>query len=382
MGGSTAHEPRDEQLRRLLDAVTDGLALCREGTVVWANRALASLCGVDGPEELVDRPFEQLFRDAGQGLPQGRAGDALECGLAAPEPPTRVWIETLEADESGKEAVFRVRNVTELRAAQSEAFEQGRSLHAAERERAALRDRLQREYADREELLTVVSHELRTPVTVIAGYNRLLLSERIGPLNPEQRRFLTESQKSCQRLNLFIANLLEQGRARLVDGILELHEAPLAPAVDAVVGLFEPLLEERGLRVGVRLEPGLWARFDPPRLEQVLTNLLGNAARFARPGGTIEVEARAVGPGRPGFVEVAVADDGPGIPPEDRERIFQPYVRAGETRSAGGLGLGLAICKRLVVAHGGTIRVEERPGGGSCFRFTLPGARAGGGWKS
>ncbi len=74
------------------------------------------------------------------------------------------------------------------------------------------------------------------------------------------------------------------------------------------------------------------------------------------------------------FVELSVSDEGPGVAPEDRQRIFEPYVQAGDESHAGGLGLGLAICKRLVEAHGGTIGVRERPGGGSCFAFTLPGA--------
>ncbi len=111
----------------------------------------------------------------------------------------------------------------------------------------------------------------------------------------------------------------------------------------------------------------------------MLTNLIGNAIKYAQPGGSIEISTRPVtydagGGERPG-VEVAVADDGPGVLLSDRERIFEAYVRAGEGSRAGGLGLGLAICKRIVDAHGGRIRVTDRENApGARFSFTLPAA--------
>ena len=117
------------------------------------------------------------------------------------------------------------------------------------------------------------------------------------------------------------------------------------------------------------------ARFDPLRLEQVLTNLVGNAVKYAPHGGCIEVRLRAFE--KPGewverWAEVTVSDDGPGVPQAEWERVLEPYVRAQGPASAGGLGLGLAICRRLVDAHGGEISLGERPGGGCAVRFTLP----------
>jgi signal transduction histidine kinase len=222
--------------------------------------------------------------------------------------------------------------------------------------------------------VTVVSHELRTPLTVIAGFNKLLLSEQVGSLNAEQRRFLTESERSCRRLDAFIGNLIEAARQSAHEGPLELRDASLEGAVRSVVAFLRPLFEERGVRAELRLDPeAARARFHPLRIEQVLTNLLGNAVRYASKGGRVEVATRRLGSGRDARVEVAVTDDGPGVPPADRERIFLPWVR-GRERSAGGLGLGLAICKRIVDAHGGTIGVDAVPGGGSRFAFTLAAA--------
>ena len=122
------------------------------------------------------------------------------------------------------------------------------------------------ESAEREELLSVVSHELRTPVTVISGYSRLLLSEEVGPLNPEQRRFLGESGKSCQRLNHFIGNLLEASRHNRGEEALDLGEGSLEATITGVVRFLRPLLEEREIQVELLLDPdALWARFDAAR---------------------------------------------------------------------------------------------------------------------
>jgi signal transduction histidine kinase len=212
-------------------------------------------------------------------------------------------------------------------------------------------------------------------VTVILGYSRLLLSEKVGALNDEQRRFLTETQKSCQRLNGFIANLLEAARNLSGDTVLEVSELPIGATVQSVVSFLKPLLEER--KIEIRLSPdGLHAqaRFDPAQIEQVLTNLIGNAIKLAPSDTCIDVSARPVASDGLPFVEIEVADRGPGVAEEDRRRIFEPWVRAGEGRHAGGLGLGLAIARRLVEAHGGRIGVRPHEGGGSCFFFTLPAA--------
>jgi signal transduction histidine kinase len=257
---------------------------------------------------------------------------------------------------------------------ESEVLRLGRELHDANREIAALRERVRSESAEREEILTVVSHELRTPITVIAGFNRLLLGESAGSLTDRQRHFLEESQKSCQRLNSFVANLLEAARHGASVGPLEVTESPLRPTIESVLELLAPLLREAELATTVDVEPDAPpARFDPPRVEQVLANLLGNAIRYAPPGSAIEIRVRGVRRAERGFVEVSVADAGPGVAQRDRARIFEPYVQV-EAPRAGGLGLGLAICKRIVDAHGGAIHAEERAGGGSRFVFTLPAA--------
>jgi signal transduction histidine kinase len=278
-----------------------------------------------------------------------------------------------------------IEDVTHLRTVERELLRLGQELHGANRENADLRDRLRRENDEREELLTVVSHELRTPVTIISGYNRLLLAEKIGPLNDEQRGFLAEGSKACRRLDLFIGNLLEASRQNSDGEVLEITHAGLAPVVDEVVGLLRPLFDDAKLDVRVDIaEDADRARFDRTRLEQILINLLGNAIKFSPPGAAIEISTRATshaskgGPERP-CVEFRISDEGPGVEPAYRQRIFEPYVQIGEESGAGGLGLGLAICRRLVEAHGGAISVQGRSEGGSRFTFTIPISDAHGG---
>jgi signal transduction histidine kinase len=294
-----------------------------------------------------------------------------------------------DRESAGDSGTWVIEDVTHVRLLERELYRTSQELSRTNQELAALRERLRGEQAEREELLTVVSHELRTPVTVISGYNRLLLCDQVGGLNDEQRGFLEESNKSCERLNDFIGNLLTASRDAKGCDVLQICHGSLVSVIESVRGALRPLLEEGKLKIRIDASPDAsHARFDPLRLDQILTNLLGNAIKFSKPGDTIEISTTALPPGQgssQSLVEVAVADEGPGIDPDDRVRIFEPYVRAGDDTRANGLGLGLAICKRLVEAHGGTIQVTDRPGGGSRFAFTLPlgrgptGTRAEGG---
>ena len=254
---------------------------------------------------------------------------------------------------------------------EEELLRAGRELHRLSRENEALRERLRLERVDREEMLATASHELRTPLTVMRGFHRLLLGGEAGPLTEEQRRFLTESQRSCEKLDAFVEKVLDVAREPGAGAVLEVANAPLLPVIQAACDSLQSILAERGLSVVVEVGDRVGARFDGGAIDRVLLNLLGNAARFAR--SRVEVAARELCVEGRAMVEVSVADDGPGVAPQDRERVFEPWVQAAGA-SGGGLGLGLAICRRLVEAHGGRIAVSACRGGGSRFAFTLPGA--------
>jgi signal transduction histidine kinase len=310
--------------------------------------------------------------------PPGGTGvnDAPLAADTANEPAPRGAAEdTTGAARTGPREGAPIRSRTPAEEALAEALAAAeKRQREAEAEAAGLRERLAAERRLREDLVRNVGHELRTPLAVIAGFNKLLLSERVGPLTAEQRRFVGECARACARLDAFILQLIEAEGEPPGERELELQEGSLAEVIERVLLFLRPLLEERGLRIELRLDPAAeHARFHALRLEQVLTNLVGNALRYGARGGRIELATRwlesvsADG----GWIEVSVSDDGPGVPLADRERIFEPWVRGRERRDAG-LGLGLAICKRIVEAHGGSIGVGDAPGGGSRFHFTLP----------
>lgn len=245
-----------------------------------------------------------------------------------------------------------------------------REVHRLSREVEGLRQKLALAKDDREELMAVVSHELRTPVTVIGGYVRLLLAEEAGPIVAEQRNFLQETQKSCNKIDTFVKRNLDSARAPGDVAVLEVRTGSLAPLTDEVGEMLRGPLADRGLQLENDVDPEHHARFDPDGIERVLLNLIGNAVRFARK--SVRVSTLCIREGGRPLVEVSVTDDGPGVPENERERIFTPYVRQAGS-SHGGVGLGLALCRRLVEAHGGEIGVHATETGGSCFRFTLPG---------
>jgi signal transduction histidine kinase len=355
----------------------------RDGRIAWTNARLAELVGEKASSDLEGRALDTLVMDAGGGVPDwvssGAAESVVECWLLRKEKdPLTVVVRPLGRGEAPGEGWWEVRDVTELRAVQAEVHRLSHHLLRANRELEELHARLERGAGEREELLSVVSHELRTPITVIAGFNKLLLSEKVGPLTKEQRHFLSESAKSCRRLSAFIGTLIEAAREVAGERPLELVETSLTATIEGVVGFLKPLLDERRQSLELALDPAAArARFDPMRVEQVLTNLIGNALKHGRSGGLIRVSSRLIqAPAAADrrFVEVAVSDDGPGVATQDRERIFEPYVRAREGSGAGGLGLGLAICRRIVEAHGGAILVADAPAGGARFSFTLPAA--------
>jgi two-component system sensor histidine kinase KdpD len=358
---------------RQADDCPVGLLLVHDGCVAAANAALRALAGRG--DALLGLKLDDLLEDTGRGRPQAAGPTSVECALRRPDGSRRTVHCRRAAPQLGAGVTWWVEDLTARRDLETEILRSGRELAAALREREGLRAELAAERSEREELLTLVSHELRTPLTVVTGYARLLLGEEVGPLVPEQRRFLEEMQRACARLDRFVANLLEASRVHKGAPVLEVGRERIDLAIESVAEMFRPLLMDRQLTLHLRVEPGATlARCDRVRIEQVLTNLLGNAVRYARRGGSIEIATRALAaaPDGRGMLEVSVSDDGPGVAAPDRARIFEPYVQVDAESRAGGLGLGLAICKRLVEAHGGSIGVRERPGGGACFHFTLP----------
>ncbi|HWI55659.1 MAG TPA: ATP-binding protein [Bacillota bacterium] len=221
----------------------------------------------------------------------------------------------------------------------------------------------------RQEFVANVSHELRTPLSLIKGYIETLLD---GAKDNAQvaTRFLQTIERNTQRLNLLIEDLLtiselESGRVRL-----NLQSVALREKVDKVLGDFKARAEAKQVTL-LNQVPDLCVRADGDRLEQVLCNLIDNAIKYGRTAGTVTVGARSTEVGR---VELWVQDDGPGIPPEALERVFERFYRVDKARSReqGGTGLGLSIVKHIVQSHGGKAWVRSTVGEGATFYFILP----------
>jgi PAS domain S-box-containing protein len=222
----------------------------------------------------------------------------------------------------------------------------------------------------KDQFLSVISHELRTPLNFIMGFASLLEDEVPGPLNEQQQGAVSRILNGSDRMLKLVDDLLDI--AKLQSDRFELAIEPTAygPLVDEVAGLLRPLVDQRGLRLAADVAvPGTPA-FDPARISQVLTNLLGNAIKFTDEGGTVAVRAYVDGDA----LVTQVMDTGVGIASDDIPKLFNRFQQLDmtNTRQAGGTGLGLAISKALVEAHGGTIGVESMPDAGSTFWFRLP----------
>ncbi|MDP8924117.1 MAG: ATP-binding protein [Chloroflexota bacterium] len=219
-----------------------------------------------------------------------------------------------------------------------------------------------------DEFLSIVSHELRTPLTAIKGCARTLLRHGQALEPATSRQLLEDIDQEAERLHRLVENLLELSRAGSDGGVLHAEPTSLEMLIRRVVADVAPRAGKRRFRL--RLGPNLpRPRIDAVRIEQVMRNLVDNAVKYSPPEGTIDVVATHA----EGAIVVVVADDGPGIAPEYRERVFDRFFRVEPPgMSVGGAGLGLAICRRFVELHGGTIDVRPSPGRGAHFRFTLP----------
>ncbi|HVV57465.1 MAG TPA: GAF domain-containing protein [Gaiellaceae bacterium] len=324
-----------EQSLAILANIADGIvAVDRDGEVVVWNRAAAEITGVPAREAIGRTPVQVLQRDLQSGT--GAANRLVSIMRGAEE----VWLSLSEAvmrDPTGAVAgrIYAFRDISDERA-----VEQMKS-----------------------DFVSTVSHELRTPLTSIYGFAQTLLREDIVFGEVERRTFMSYIARESERLTTIVDALLDV--ARLDAGGLRVSSEPIdiATVVGDVVAGVEPDGHEFVADVA---ESGLRAQADPAKVRQVLDQLISNAIKYSPAGGTVTVSARR----RPDAVEVAVSDQGAGVPVGERERIFSKFYKAGD--EARGTGLGLFIAQGLVREMGGRIWVDSQEGSGSRFTFELP----------
>jgi two-component system phosphate regulon sensor histidine kinase PhoR len=332
----------------LFDSMAEGLLLLdAEGRIQLANRAFQNLFGVAG--HVRSRTIMEALRlhDLAELVDSlGQQKHVVEHELKLSRPNER-WLQVngatlLNGDGRRQGTVLVFHDLTRLKQ-----FER-----------------------TRQEFVANVSHELRTPLSLIKGYAETLLDGARD--NPEvATKFLQTIDRNAERLKLLIEDLLtiselESGRVQL-----NLQSVLLRSVMDKVVSDFKAKAAGKNTLMMNEAPSELLVRADPDRLEQVLGNLVDNAIKYGRNEGVIALTARPLDNGQ---VEVAVQDDGPGIPREALERVFERFYRVDKARSReqGGTGLGLSIVKHIVQSHGGKVWATSELGHGASFFFTLP----------
>jgi signal transduction histidine kinase len=281
----------------------------------------------------------------------GQAAEALAAGNLAAR------VEDEDRDELGQLAQRFNQMAADLRSSLTQLKEE--------------RDRVTGLLKARRELVASVSHELRTPIATVRGYLESALA-RDGQLTGELRGDLETVEAEIRRLQRLIEDLFTLSRAEV--GRLELRLGPtdVASVLERTVDAMRPLAwQQRRVQIVAGAADAVApAQADAERLQQVLTNLVGNAVRHTPPGGLVSTAAAV----EDGVVRLDVRDTGAGIDARDLPHIFERFYRGREEEGSGGAGLGLAVSKELVEAMGGRLDVESMVGQGSCFTLRLPRA--------
>ena len=221
------------------------------------------------------------------------------------------------------------------------------------------------------DFLANMSHELRTPLNAIIGFSEVLLEKMFGEVNEKQLDYLQDIHSSGKHLLSLINDILDLSKIEAGRMDLDIAEFDLRSALQNAMTLVKERAQRHGIELNLEADEAIGAfRADERKFKQIMLNLLSNAVKFTPEGGKIGVRARPVG----NAVEIAVTDTGVGIAPEDQKIVFDEFKQVGRdyTKKAEGTGLGLALTKRFVELHGGSIRLESTPGKGSTFTVTIP----------
>jgi PAS domain S-box-containing protein len=365
-------EEAEERWRLTIDNAPVGIALVgMDGRFLRVNEALCRTLGYE-PERLIQMTFQELTHadDLGRDLElreaivDGRIPRYRLRKRYRRADGTDVWADlfvSLARDASGRPLHF-ISYVEDV----SEQVEVAERIQRMNQDLLEQKSRLERSNDDLEAFATLASHDLQAPLGTVRGYLELLRTEYGEVLGSQGGRWVSRASDATERMSALLTSLLEFSRAA-GSGRPTLAPAALGALLDAVMADLADLLFRT--RTTVRLVgPSVELMVDAARARQVLQNLVQNAVKYHHPDRVPVVEVSATE--LDDRWQVVVADNGVGVPPEDRERVFRMFQQAGGAES--GYGVGLAVSRRVVERHGGHIWIEDNPGGGSRFCFTIP----------
>jgi two-component system phosphate regulon sensor histidine kinase PhoR len=327
------------RLATILDSMADGVIMTdAEGNVSLTNAAAENLFGI---KEATNRPLIEVVRDHEVDdllklcLRTGRTQAAqYESGLS------KRYLRTIVIPITGSGVLLLFQDLTELRNLQT----------------------------TRRELIGNISHELRTP---LAGIKAMVETLREGAIDDREAAtdFLTRIDSEVDRLTQLVAELTELSRVETGEAELRKEPVNLNQIAEEVIAQFSPQVKRKQLSISKELSTELpTVPADKERVRQVIANLVHNAIKFTPAGGRITVTSRAP----EGAVSLEVTDTGIGIPREDQARVFERFYKGDKARTGEGTGMGLAIAKHVIEAHGGSIWIESEEGKGSNLGFSLP----------
>ena len=358
---------REAELADFLENAVEGVQqVGADGVIAWANKALLRLLGYDAAE-YAGRPFGAFFVDPA-------AFDDFWGRLLRREDVYDYAADLRCQDGSARSVLMHANGLWEggefvhTRCFLHDVSEQKRMQRALGQTNQALRAAV----AARDAFLSVAAHELKTPVTSLRGFAQLLLRDFDAQRESSAQRrelALRAIDQQSGKLNDLVSRLLDT--AQIEAGKLRLDPTPTDLA--ALIGAVIAQRQDTGRTIRYQGPARLEATVDPVRLEQVVTNLLGNALKFSPAGGVITIE---LGQTEDGVVRLTVTDEGDGVPPDQREAIFGRFYQAQGERALAGMGLGLYITREIVELHGGSVRFEEPAQGGARFVVALPAPRA------
>jgi two-component system phosphate regulon sensor histidine kinase PhoR len=334
--------------RARFQAVLEGMSeavitLDRERRVTLFNSAAARLLGFEG--DPTGQPLIELVRTPAIHRLLSEPGSAGTRELELPGSPPRRVLAQVTPSRQGSDYVVVMHDVTDIRQLETV----------------------------RRDFVANVSHELRTPVSIIRANSETLIDGAVSdPVHGP--RLLEALHRNAERLSRLIDDLLDLARLEADHYQLEIDELSVQVAVRKAVDAVERAAEARDIRVEIDVDPALRVRADEKALDQILVNYLDNAVKYTPGGGTVRVSAHR----RADRVRIDVTDDGPGIAPQHRQRIFERFYRVdpGRSRDMGGTGLGLSIVKHLADALDGDAGMDPAQPRGSTFWVALPGAQA------